>query len=190
MRTPFPVLVDLLRAAARLGASRSVLAEVMILAGQAPGLNDVQLRVRLVELAGDRPPGVLRAHRGAVLSPVAARFSDRPRGSLVCPLCVERTTGSGPISGWPPVELPPTPVAPGGQPDPPPAEARRTVSVPGPVFLELLCVRVQLGVYNAVLADVLALPATAPALGDEQLWAALVVLGERAERLLLEGEIR
>ena len=51
MRTPFPVLVDLLRATARLNAHRSVLAGVVALAGEAPGLSDLQVRVRLVELA-------------------------------------------------------------------------------------------------------------------------------------------
>jgi len=51
MRTPFPVLVDLLRATARLTAYRSVLAGVVALAGEAPGLSEVQVRVRLVELA-------------------------------------------------------------------------------------------------------------------------------------------
>jgi len=51
MRTPFPVLVDLLHARARLSAYRSVLAEVVALAAEAPGLSDVQVRVRLVELA-------------------------------------------------------------------------------------------------------------------------------------------
>jgi hypothetical protein len=51
MRTPFPVLVDLLCATARLNAYRSVLAGVVALAGEAPGLSDLQVRVRLVELA-------------------------------------------------------------------------------------------------------------------------------------------
>lgn len=58
MRTPFPVLVDLLRATARLTAYRSVLAEVVALAGEAPGLSDVQVRVRLVKLA-ERAAGEL-----------------------------------------------------------------------------------------------------------------------------------
>jgi hypothetical protein len=63
------------------------------------------------------------------------------------------------------------------------------VSVPGRVLLELLCVSVRLGECHAVLADVVTLAQQAPGLGDEQLWAALVALGERAARLL-EGEIR
>jgi hypothetical protein len=51
MRTPFSMLVDLLRATARLNAYQSVLTGVVALAGEAPGLSDVQVRVRLVELA-------------------------------------------------------------------------------------------------------------------------------------------
>jgi hypothetical protein len=40
--------LELLRTTARLGAYRSVLAEVAALAQHAPGLGDEQLRVRLV----------------------------------------------------------------------------------------------------------------------------------------------
>jgi hypothetical protein len=68
-------------------------------------------------------------------------------------------------------------------------ETRRMVSVPPQVLCELLCVPVHLGECHAVLADVLTLAQQAPGLGDEELRAALVVLGERAARLL-EGEIR
>ena len=63
------------------------------------------------------------------------------------------------------------------------------VRVPPQVLSELLCVSVRLGECHAVLADVLTLAQQAPGLSNEQLGAALVVLGERAARLL-EGEIR
>ena len=57
---------------------------------------------------------------GALLPPVAAQFSDRPSGSLVCPACADIAGTGGPSAGWPLVEVHPTP---GGQPDPSPAEA-------------------------------------------------------------------
>jgi len=44
-------LIELLRTTARLGTYRSVLAEVVALARQAPGLSDEQVRVRLVGVA-------------------------------------------------------------------------------------------------------------------------------------------
>jgi hypothetical protein len=53
MRTPFPVLVTLLRVRAQLDAYRSVLAEVVALAGRAPGVSDEQLGTALVGL-GER----------------------------------------------------------------------------------------------------------------------------------------
>jgi hypothetical protein len=68
-------------------------------------------------LVVDSAPGVLTAWCGEVLPPVAARFSDRPHGSLACPQCAERAESGDPIVGWPLVE-PPTSVAPGGQPVP------------------------------------------------------------------------
>jgi hypothetical protein len=70
-----------------------------------------------------------------------------------------------------------------------PAETRGTVSVPGWVFLELLCVTVRLGECHSVLAEVVALTGEAPGLSDEQVRAVLVALGDRAARLL-EGETR
>jgi hypothetical protein len=133
MSDPGREFLDLLSATVALGAFRSVLAEVVAVAGEASNLSDEQLRSALVSLGrssrrladgeavsahgavGD-PPGVLRARSGAVLSPVAAPFSDGACGSLVCPAaCAERTAGSGPSAGWPLVEVPPTP---GGQPVP------------------------------------------------------------------------
>jgi hypothetical protein len=53
MRAPFLVLVDLLRVGAQLDAYRSVLVEVVALAGRAPGLSDEQVRTALVGL-GER----------------------------------------------------------------------------------------------------------------------------------------
>lgn len=53
MRAPFLALVDLLRVRAQLDAYRSVLVEVVALAGKAPGLSDEQLRTALVGL-GER----------------------------------------------------------------------------------------------------------------------------------------
>jgi len=46
-----PEFLGLLSAAVARGGCRSVLAEVMALAGEAPGLSDEQLRARLVGLA-------------------------------------------------------------------------------------------------------------------------------------------
>lgn len=60
--------------------------------------------------------------------PVTARFRDHPRGSLGCPACAGADDG-GPITGWPPVELP-TPI-PGGQPVP--SSARHCPAGPLPV---------------------------------------------------------
>lgn len=65
-----------------------------------------------------------------------------------------------------------------------PAETRGTVSVPRQVFIELLCITVQLGECHSVLAEVLTLAQQAPELSDEQLRAALVALADRAARLL------
>lgn len=53
MRVPFLVLVDLLRLRAQQAAYRLVLAEVVALAGTAPGLSDEQFRAALVGL-GER----------------------------------------------------------------------------------------------------------------------------------------
>jgi hypothetical protein len=61
--------------------------------------------------------------------PVAARFRDHPRGSLVCPACAGADDG-GPIPGWPPVEMPT--LIPGGQPVPSPARRCPTGPVPVP----------------------------------------------------------
>jgi hypothetical protein len=69
-----------------------------------------------------------------------------------------------------------------------PGETRGMVSVPGRVVLGLLCVPVQLGVCHSVLDEVVALAGKAPGLSDEQMWAALGALGDRASRMLLEGE--
>jgi len=67
------------------------------------------------------------------------------------------------------------------------AETRGTVSVPGGVFLELLCVTARLGECPSVLAEVVALAGKVPELSGEQVRAVLVALGDRAARLL-EGE--
>ena len=53
-----------------------------------------------------------------VLSTVAVQDSDRPSGSLACPACAGIAEVGDPKSGWPSVELPPIPPAPGGQPVP------------------------------------------------------------------------
>jgi hypothetical protein len=53
MSAPFLVLVDLLGVRAQLDAYRSVLVEVVALAGKAPGLSDEQVRTALVGL-GER----------------------------------------------------------------------------------------------------------------------------------------
>lgn len=79
---------------------------------------------RAHRLVPDLPPGVLRACCGALLPPVAVRFSDRSCGSLVCPACAERTAGSGPSAGWPLDEVPPPRC-------PPPA--RHSAGIPAPV---------------------------------------------------------
>jgi hypothetical protein len=68
---------------------------------------------------------------GDVVPTVAAPLSGRPSGSPACPLWVGIATG-GPISGWPPVQLPPTPVAPGGQPVPCPAQRCPAEALPVP----------------------------------------------------------
>jgi hypothetical protein len=69
---------------------------------------------------------------GDVVPTVAAPLSDRPSGSLACPLSVGIVTGGGPISGWPPVQLPPTPTAPGGQPVFSSAEGCPAQALPAP----------------------------------------------------------
>lgn len=74
--------------------------------------------------AGEPPPGVLTARCGGVLPTVGVQYSDRPSGSLVCPVCADIADGGDPIAGWPPVELPLSPLAPGGQPVP--SHARET----------------------------------------------------------------
>lgn len=51
MSKPDRVFIELLSVTARLGGFRSVLAEVVALAGEAPGLSDEQLRTRPVGLA-------------------------------------------------------------------------------------------------------------------------------------------
>lgn len=56
--------------------------------------------------------------QAGVLSTVAVLDSDRPSGSLACSACAGIAEVGDPISGWPPVELPPIPLAPGGQPVP------------------------------------------------------------------------
>jgi hypothetical protein len=48
---PDRVFIELLSVTARLGGFRSVLAEMVALAGEAPGLSDEQLQARLVGLA-------------------------------------------------------------------------------------------------------------------------------------------
>lgn len=53
MSEPGREFIDLLSATVALGAFRSVLAEVVALAGEAPGLSDEQLRAALVAL-GER----------------------------------------------------------------------------------------------------------------------------------------
>jgi hypothetical protein len=122
MSEPGRKLINLLSTTVALGAFRSVLAEVVALADKAANLSDEQLRATLMaldhathRLVGGLPPGVLHAHCGALLPPVTVHFSDHPPGSPVCAACTERTTGSGPVTGWPPVELPT--LIPGGQPD-------------------------------------------------------------------------
>ena len=74
--------------------------------------------------AGEPPPGVLTARCGGVLPTVGVQYGDRPSGSLVCPVCADIADGGDPIAGWPPVELPLSPLAPGGQPVP--SHARET----------------------------------------------------------------
>lgn len=66
----------------------------------------------------------------SVMLPVAARFRDHSRGSLGCPACAGADAG-GPITGWPPVELPT--LIPGGQPVP--SSARHCPAGPLPVPL-------------------------------------------------------
>jgi hypothetical protein len=80
--------------------------------------------LRLLEQSMSDSGEVQTAERGGseVLPPVAAQFSDRPHGSLACPLRAKRAEAGDPISGWPLVESPPTPVAPGGQPVPSPLQ--------------------------------------------------------------------
>lgn len=73
----------------------------------------------------------LTACCGDVLPPVAAAFSDRPCGSLVPPLRAGTDDGD-PFSGWPLVELAPTPVAPSGQPVPSPAQQCPAEALPVP----------------------------------------------------------
>jgi hypothetical protein len=67
-----------------------------------------------------------------VLPTVAAQFSDRHPGSLAYPLCADIADTGGPIAGWPPVELSPTPVAPGGQPVPSPSQQCPAEASPAP----------------------------------------------------------
>jgi len=63
MSLPGRVFLELLGVTARLGAFHSVLAEVLALAGEAPGLSEEQVRTRLVRLA-DRAARVLGGGSG------------------------------------------------------------------------------------------------------------------------------
>lgn len=60
-----------------------------------------------------------------------------------------------------------------------PAQTRCTLSNPGRVFLELLCVTARLGAVRSELAQVVALAGEAPGLSDEQARAALVGMARR-----------
>jgi hypothetical protein len=100
--------------------------------GRPPTAQVVRQLVR--RLATENPDWGYRRTAG-VLPTVAVQDSDRPCGSLACPACAGTDDGD-PLSGWPPVELPPTPLAPGGQPVPsswsgdPNAEPRCQIPLP------------------------------------------------------------